>query len=520
MIKKLVLTLIIIGFLVYFNSLFNTFLWDDEEFVTNNTPTQSIKNISLFFIGNTPGAEGSVVRNTSYYRPIISTIYSIMLVLSKGSPFYFRLLQITIHIINAALIFFLFLYFFNQSYFLTLFLSLVFLVHPINSEAVLFISATQEVLFFCVGMSAVLFLTKKKNIKIHTLLLTDLLLTTSLFIKETGIVFFGIIFFYLALFNKRYLLKYLIITILFIWAYLFIRLIVGSTYVQGQGLFPIMRTSFFNRLMTIPSIILFYLTRFIFPNQLAIARHWVVGSPDFYNFFLPLFLIGTMIVSAALFIIKTKNKTFAFFFAWFLIGLLPHLQLIPLNMTVAERWFYFPMVGLLGMIGVAISNIKYPSLVKTYIVGLIIVCLLSTRTIVRTFDWRNGLALFSHDIKISKNAFDLENNLGVELFRTGKTNQAKIYFENSTKLAPYWWVNWNNLGAVYEKEKNLKKAEELYKKSIDNGDYYLAYENYANVLIKENKTQAAKQFLERKALVKFPNNQRLNELYRYIFNKN
>jgi len=522
--KKFIVLLVLVGFIVYFNSLFNTFLWDDEEFIANNTSVQSIRNIPQFFTGKEYAPGGNIQQNTAYYRPITSTIYSVIFIISRGSPFPFRLFQTIIHIINTVLVFLVFSYFFNRIKYIPIFLSLIFLVHPINSEAVLFISATQEVLFFLVGTAALLFLIKKKHIKIQTLTLTGILLIVTLFIKETGVIFFVLIFFYLILFNKKPTSKYLVITVTFLWFYFFVRFVVGSTYVQGQGLFPIMRTTLLNRLMTVPSIILFYLIKFVFPKELAIAQHWVVYSPDFYNFFLPFFLEGAVIIIALFYVIKTKNKIFGFFLIWFLVGLLPHLQIVPLNMTVAERWFYFPMVGLLGMMGSVMSNINPPtggqiSKRWSYIIGLVIVCLLSTRTIIRTFDWRNGLTLFSHDIKLSKNVFDLENNLGTELIRVGKVKEAKIYLENSVRLAPYWWVNWNNLGVIYEREGKINKAEECYQKSINNGDYYLAYENYVAILIKQGKDAQAREFLEKEALVRFPYNERLKQFYQYLSEK-
>ena len=43
-------------------------------------------------------------------------------------------------------------------------------------------------------------------------------------------------------------------------------------------------------------------------------------------------------------------------------------------------------------------------------------------------DWRNGLSLFSRDIR-EDSSFDLQNNMGVELFRVGRYAEAKKYFE-------------------------------------------------------------------------------------------
>jgi len=177
---------------------------------------------------------------------------------------------------------------------------------------------------------------------------------------------------------------------------------------------------------------------------------------------------------------------------------------------------YLPIVGLLGMIGVILKR-ELDRIPKRLALTLIIVILVlfSLRTIARNFDWRNELSLFSHDAKRTI-SFDLENNLGVALFRSGKIQEAEKHFKKSTELAPYWWVNWNNLGVIYERKGRLAEAEKLYKKAIDQGEYYLAYENYVGVLIKEKKLKEAKEFLEKEALIKLPNNEKLKMFYHYL----
>ncbi len=485
--KHYIFILVLIGFLVYGNVLFNKPVWDDEE----------------FFRAGLNSMKGT------YFRPIITTLFSFLYAITGSQAFFFHLFQITFHIINSILIFVLFSYLLGSSYLWPFMMALIFLIHPVNVEAVSFIAATQEVLFFTFGTSGLLLMVKKRFSN-----LVPIFFLGSLLVKETGIVFFILTFFYLALYNKKFLKKYALFSLLLIMIYGFVRLLVHSTYVQGKGLFPIMRVGLVERLQTTPSIIVYYLSKFFWPRDLAIAQHWVVKNPGMNNFILPLTAIIIALTVALLYFAKTKNKLFLFFLFWLIVGLAPHLQIIPLNMTAAERWFYFPMVGLLGMLGIILSKLKHQKAIIILLVSVIMV--LSIRTIIRTFDWRDELSLFGHDIKYSTNAFDIQNNLGVALFRTGRVEESGIYFRKSVELAPYWWVNWNNLGAYYEHKKDLAKAEEYYAKSISNGDYYLAYENYAMILIKEKKLKEAKDFLENKALGKFPKDQRLIQIYRYL----
>jgi len=46
------------------------------------------------------------------------------------------------------------------------------------------------------------------------------------------------------------------------------------------------------------------------------------------------------------------GKLYFFFLSWFILGLLPHIQIFPLDATATGRWFYLPSLGLFGMISV------------------------------------------------------------------------------------------------------------------------------------------------------------------------
>lgn len=513
--SRAIAILIIVGFVLYFNVFFNSFLWDDEVVILNNPLIQSVKNIGSFYTGSflKTGIHTSLF--SSYYRPVMTTIYTFLYVLFGSTPFFFHFFQITIHILNSILVYLVLFYLIKNST-LSLLLSLVFLVHPINVEAVSFVSATQEVLFVFVGLVSLFYLLRNPKLDSKKLLIINFLLFTSLLIKESGILFFGIIFIYLLIFNKKDANLNLFFSILSLIIYGLIRAFTGILYVSGIGLFPIMRVSFLTRLITIPKVLFFYVSKFFYPIGLATSQHWVVYKLDMINFYIPLALIILTLITICFYLIRSKSKLFLFFFLWLLLGLSIHIQLIPLNMTVAERWFYFPMIGILGMTGVLLQKAYAKNNKLINIVFIFIIILFSIRSFIRTFDWRNGLSLFSKDIRFSKESFDINNNLGVELYRNGKHNEALPYFKKSVQLAPYWWVNWNNLGAYYQSRKDYKKAEIYYKKSITNGDYELAYENYSSVLILQKKYNKAKSFIEETALKKFPFNQRIVLYKKYI----
>ena len=507
---KVVWIFILIGLLVYGLSLFNGFVWDDEEQIVNNVFVHSVKNIPLLFQSSTFNTGGAGVSAGTYYRPLMMTFFSFVYQLFGPNPFFFHLFQLFFHILTAILVYLMFKHFFKEM--TAFFIALIFLVHPAGVESVAYISAVQDIFYVLFGILAFYIVIKNRaKFEFKNIFLINTLLFLSLLSKETAILFFIIIFIYQLIFDRKFIFENLIFFMMTVGIYALLRFALAGVFFTPYHNAPIVQLSLWQRIMMIPAIFFYYFKLFFYPLDLAVMQHWVIRTLDFRM------LLGSLSagILALLLWKKRFNRNFIFFFLWFIITIFPYLQIFPLDMTVAERWFYLPVVGLLGMMGAVWSK----SGNKLVIMGVIIIAIFSIRSFFRTMDWKNGLTLYGRDIKISKGAFDLENNYGVELFRAGDYQEAKVHFLKSTELAPYWWTNWNNLGAVYEQEKNYQKASEYYQKSIDNGQYYLAYENMAKILVlqgKDNPIASGKtdEFL-RKALEMFPENENLKQIKAY-----
>lgn len=508
--------IIILGLITFFNSLYNGFVWDDEEQVLNNIAVHSLSNLPQLFYGSTFNTGGTGTLGGLYYKPLMSVFFSLIYTFFGPNPFFFHFFQVILHITNAVFVFLIFRYFFSgaKKDLIAFIPALIFLVHPINTEAVVYISSLQDTLFFFFGITALWMIVSKKVVNIKSFLLITILMLSSLFSKETGILFIFLVCFYSFLFNGKILKPVFISSFSSIAVYSFLRFFVAGIYFNKHGLTPISTLSFFERLLSIPKILFFYIKTFFYPKDLAISQHWIVQSVNFYDFFIPLVLIliisGILIWFLYFFWKKKSNyfKYYLFFLVWFFAGLIFHSNFIfPLDMTVSERWFYFPINGLLGILTILFLQIKLNKITKRFgaVFLMIILILLVTRTIVRNSDWINGLSLFSRDVQISINTFDLENNLGVELFRAGQFDEAGKHFALSTQIAPSWWTNWNNLGAIEERNGNFEAAKFDYQKAIDNGKYYLAYQNLAKLYLLTESPQKTIAFTEG-SLKTLPNN--------------
>lgn len=502
--------LILVGILLYTNSLTNSFIGDDFDQIVKNTTLLHPINFAKFFTGSTFYGGSGETQAGLHYRPLMIFFYSIIYSLFGLKPIFFHLLQLFFHTTNAILIFLLFRFFFKN--YLAFFLTLLFLVHPINNETVVYIANLQDTLYLFFGLIAILLVQAQKiktSLRKGTIL--GLLLLLSLFSKETGILFSLIIILQMFLLKKIPLRLALLSTGIPIIIYSIVRFILAGVFLPTQAIAPIYKASIFIRLLNIPEIIFYYLKTFFYPVSLTTTQFWINTKPNLNNFVIPLLVIISL--STIFFLTGKKlrkNKksfsTFIFFLVWTLSGLIVHSQIIPLEMTVADRWFYFTFIGAAGLLGIAIEQIKYfPKHPKASIIfTVILILLLSSRSFIRNMDWKDPITLYEHDIKVDKNNFFLENSLASEYLLKGKYQKAKPHVKHSLTLYPYFG-NLNNMAVISSHEGNKKKTKIYLEKAIQIDNNYIVTENYAKFLYTNDSEQITLSFIKQ-ALNRYPNN--------------
>lgn len=129
---KAIVIISVIGFVIFSSGLFNSFVWDDQPQITQNPIIQSLTNFPLFFSGGT-FYSGTDQSSGFSYKPLLNLSFAVNYAIGGGSSLSFHVFQIFLYIINAILLIWVFRKFFNLT--LSFALSLIFLVHPINSES-------------------------------------------------------------------------------------------------------------------------------------------------------------------------------------------------------------------------------------------------------------------------------------------------------------------------------------------------------------------------------------------------
>lgn len=477
--KKIVAIITGVGFLVYFNILFNGFVWDDLTYIIGNTDLKPFNLLKLM--------GWNTFNSSGYYRPLPAIYFSILYNLFDNSAFFYHFMQLSLHITCAILLFFIFGKFFKKT--LALALALIFLIHPINVESVAYIGASQSELYFLFGGLA-FYLCLKDVLENKRILFVHILLLLAVLTKEVSALFFFLIYFYRWLYKKTLSKLFFLSSFVTLLIYLIIRFEgLGGTILEKMHLIPISEIPLLARITHIPIIFFYYLKTFFFPATLVIDQIWTIKNIDFANFYFPLivdvfFLI--FIFATLFYFIRKKNpdwKPFLFFMIWYLLSMSLLLQIFPLDMTVADRWFYFSMVGLLGMMGILINRFL-PQILKKYSVLalsalIVLLVILSIRTTIRNADWYNVFTLYSRDTTVYPN-YDLENYIGAFMVELKNYQAAKYHFAKSVQLLPHD-TNLFNLGSVYESLGDYKKAMTYYQEALDVKNKYSTHKDVRRV---------------------------------------
>ncbi|MDE2026342.1 MAG: glycosyltransferase family 39 protein, partial [Patescibacteria group bacterium] len=187
---KAIFMLILLGFLVFANSMGNSFVADDITYILRNPDIHQLNMVKLF--GPNAFTSGE------YYRPLSAVFFAAFYAISGSNTFLFHFFQVVLHILTALLFFFFLKKFFSDK--LSFFLSAVFLVHPVQVESVAYISGLTNILLLFFGLCALLITAKKTLHKRDYFLLIGSLFL-ALLAKETAILFIALLLIYTRFFN-------------------------------------------------------------------------------------------------------------------------------------------------------------------------------------------------------------------------------------------------------------------------------------------------------------------------------
>jgi tetratricopeptide (TPR) repeat protein len=438
-----ILSLVVIAFVVYANSFGNDFVFDDIYLVQGNQQLRSL-DFSL------------LLRS---YRPLRDFSYAIDFAVWGEGPFGFHLTNLLLHTGNVLLVFAL-VRRLTEDLASAVLAGLIFAVHPIQTDAVTYISGRRDLLFSFFYLSAF-----HSYISYYR---SQVRLRAALFFTMF------VVFWAMSLLSKEMAASLPIL--IFVWHYCnawqgatsWWRQILptaGRTFARDKWFwisFALLGTafafysvlfkgasararnleywggSFYSNALTVTRVHAWYLKQLVYPTP--IAQYLGVFEPSQsaleWRFALSFLLVGGVLMYG--FWLLNRDRLMAFAVFSYFVLLLPVSHIIPHHELLADHYLYLPMMSFALFVALLIRKLaNRGKTVRTvvYSAAAIILVILATMTVIQNRVWKNERSLWTANLKAAPNSPRAALNLG-NTYQDTEPAKAEALFKRALGLNP------------------------------------------------------------------------------------
>lgn len=493
--------------ILYWPTLKYPFIYDDMPTITEN-----------FHV-----IKGNYLHNIffAFNRWISRFLHSYIYKIWGENPTPFRVFNLLIHIIIGLLIFFTLKkllfnlnknsFLKNNYYLISLFTSALFLLHPTQTQTVVYITQmsleglTTLFVFLVITTFVYASFAQNKFIK-YFLYLTSILFTIfAAGTKEIIIVLPFLVLlidiFFIAQGNFKNLKKRLLIH-----ALIFLSLFITLSYFGFKPVkFAVELTqaplnnnrgniltsninekiTSYNYFITQFKILTHYLRIYFWPSPLGFDYgHKLTISLFNLDFIFPFIFILFLILLSLFLFIKNKTNFISFGLAWFFISILPRASFIPSTELICDYKTYMSSFGAIFLISVFIvyfftkinfyfkKYILIPEKNITLSLLLIFILISSYATKSQYKIWQSELNYWQHAVNIAPNKANLWNNLGVALSGLNRIDESINAYKQACKIDPTYAEPVINLAFHYQARGDYDLAMNEYAKAINLSEFH------------------------------------------------
>jgi protein O-mannosyl-transferase len=494
--------LILLAVLCYGNSLFNGFVYDDEQQILQNPYVKSWHYLPQIFsttVWSFVGAAGT----TNYYRPLMTFTFLALWQIFKDLPFGFHLFNVTLNAAVVVLVFVAGRQLFQDRR-VGWIAAALFAIHPVHTEVVDWIAAVPEleVTLFVLLTFWLFTQLDKASWKLH--LATVASFALAVLCKEPALMFapLAIAFEHFVRPDNR---DTSLVTKLRRYTPL---CAVGAAYL-------LLRVALFGKLapvlqhpkLTWPQAIYsgFALvagyTKYLFWPAPLSAFH--VFHPSVSPWEMPVILgIFVVLISIALIVYLSKRvPAAAFCIFWMGVTIAPVLNARWMATNVfTERYLYLPSVGFCWLVAwyavrlwdrSSASPVAWPR--KLLVAAAAVIAVLSVSSVARRNRiWRDDMTLYSRTLQTNSDAAIIRSNLAGFYFENGDLARAEQEWVAALAEKPDNVVTMNALGELYTQQGRYAEAENMLKRAINDKPLYGSpHYNYGILLQKTGRMPEA-----------------------------
>lgn len=536
------LILLVTAFVFYGNSIPHGYALDDGLVLSENKfVKEGIDGIGQIFMHDSfYGSIGDAANLTGgRYRPLSLAVFAIEYEFVGNNPVVFHFMNVLLYALTCIVLFnFLLQHVFKKNIYSSLAATFIFLIHPVHTEVVANIKSCDEILsLIFLILTLDLLLTHLNDTKNKIPIALSLVcFFLALLSKENGLMFIAIVPFSIYFLSKQKIKNVLLYTLPFtvvILAYILMRVnLIGFSNSKVTELMdaPYLLASTPQKFATIIFVFLKYLQLSVWPYPLTYDYSY---NQIPYKAFTDVSVIVSILIFIVLlfivFISFKQKQIIGWCILFYLLSLfIVSNLLINIGAPMGERFLFQPTVGFCVAI-VWLAN-KFFNQLKLNTgshnkVGIVLLVLVSipsfATTIHRNKDWKDGVTLGVHDVKISMNSARALTFAGVNYIKLSDSvktvseknkmlDTAIFYLNRSASINQKFSSTYMNLGVAYYRQEKIDSAEMTWNKlkvtssNPEVAKSYLSfignyYSNKAMAFGNENKLDSA-LFFYRKSL--------------------
>lgn len=475
----------VVVLLCYMNALGNGFVFDDHGHVLDNKSLRSLANLPKLLLD---------------YRPLRDISYAVDFALWGERPFGFHLTSILIHAANALLVFAL-IFRVTRKTLLASFAALIFAIHPLQPDAVTYISGRRDVLFALFYVASFHFyLTYRRHVsnkqktrttRMRGLLFFALFLLSwvfSLASKEMAASLPLFVFAWnfcdvwdqendswprqvltatrKAFSRDKWLYIFLSAAALaYVWYQVFFRQASSRAGING---FNYWGGSFYTNLLTAIHVHGWYLKQLVFPTPIVQYSGAFDVATSLWTWRVLVSIIVVCGTIVAGFSLLNRNKLMAFAILSYFAMLVPVSQIIPHHELLADHYLYLPMMSLglfAALLVQKLSSRNETAKRVTYGVAAAVVVAFAVMTLLRNPIYKDDFTLWKTNYKEVPTSIRAVSSLASQYATSYPARGADLY-KQCIAIDPSYAPAYVSLAALYQAREKAREAEDIIQRGL------------------------------------------------------
>ncbi|MBI5115571.1 tetratricopeptide repeat protein [Candidatus Poribacteria bacterium] len=457
--------------IVYANSFGVGWISDDVRFIKSNPGIRSLSNTGEFFTN--PADTAASTGREGIYRPLRTLSFAIDYAIWGANPFGFHVTSFVLHFVSSVLVFLLCMSL-DAGRRSALVASALFAAHPAQVEAITWISSRAD----CMAtvfllISFLLFVRARKEKGSVPVLLGGswLCFLLALLSKETAIVLPALLITY-DIFAGKMRVKALRSRL--VEYCLFIGLAVTYFAARARLLQMVSQGGYWGgslvaTMLTMAKCFLIYLRIVFLPRASSCLEYMVplAGFPLTFAIVWPLILVA-IFVTATIAVWRLSPRA-GFGLSWYLIALAPVSNVLPMSMLMAERFLYFPMVGICIAALPIMETATRKRSRRVHLMANASFCallfLLGVTSVVKNSAWRDPVVLWNQSLHDYPDSYRARMGLAGEYYDRGENLEAIKQYGIALRLFPNVQVM-HDIGNAYRQVGDIASAIAAYRAAL------------------------------------------------------